>query len=226
MTKHELLSAVPFFSTLDADAVAELASQMRLRKVRRGERIFSQGDPGDSLFLVASGRIKLFIEDAEGDQLTILFCGPGNCFGEMALLDGNARSATAEALERAEVWVVTRRSFLDLVRNSPEISIEVIVFLCSKLRTNLARMEEFIFLDTYDRVGRQLVRMATRDDSGNCTVKITQEELARLVGNSREQVNRVLADLSSLGHISIGRGQVNLDHFDALQRMFTESDGY
>ncbi|MCH2591333.1 MAG: Crp/Fnr family transcriptional regulator, partial [Planctomycetales bacterium] len=198
MTKSELLSGVPFFSNLGADAVTELASQMRLRKVRRGDRIFSQGDPGDSLFLVASGRIKIFIEDAEGEQLTILFCGPGNCFGEMALLDGKARSATAEALEQTEVWVVTRRSFLDLVRNSPEISIEVIAFLCSKLRTNLARMEEFIFLDTYDRVGRQLLRIATRDDSGTYTVKITQEELARVVGNSREQVNRVLAALASL----------------------------
>jgi CRP-like cAMP-binding protein len=226
MTKNELLSGVPFFSSLGADAVTELASQMRLRKVRRGDRIFSQGDPGDSLFLVASGRIKIFIEDAEGEQLTILFCGPGNCFGEMALLDGKARSATAEALEQTEVWVVTRRSFLDLVRNSPEISIEVIVFLCSKLRTNLARMEEFIFLDTYDRVGRQLLRIATRDDSGTYTVKITQEELARVVGNSREQVNRVLADLASLGHVSVSRGQISLTRFDALRQMFPEGDGH
>ncbi len=226
MTKNELLSGVPFFSSLGADAVTELASQMRLRKVRRGDRIFSQGDPGDSLFLVASGRIKIFIEDAEGEQLTILFCGPGNCFGEMALLDGKARSATAEALEQTEVWVVTRRSFLDLVRNSPEISIEVIVFLCSKLRTNLARMEEFIFLDTYDRVGRQLLRIATRDDSGTYTVKITQEELARVVGNSREQVNRVLADLASLGHVSVSRGQISLTRFDALRQMFLEGDGH
>ena len=226
MTKNELLSGVPFFSSLGADAVTELASQMRLRKVRRGDRIFSQGDPGDSLFLVASGRIKIFIEDAEGEQLTILFCGPGNCFGEMALLDGKARSATAEALEQTEVWVVTRRSFLDLVRNSPEISIEVIVFLCSKLRTNLARMEEFIFLDTYDRVGRQLLRIATKDDSGTYTVKITQEELARVVGNSREQVNRVLADLASLGHVSVSRGQISLTRFDALRQMFPEGDGH
>ena len=226
MTKNELLSDVPFFSSLDAGAIAELASQMRLRKVRRGDRIFNQGDPGDSLFLVASGRIKIFIEDAEGEQLTILFCGPGNCFGEMALLDGKARSATAEALEQTEVWVVTRRSFLDLVRNSPEISIEGIVFLCSKLRTNLARMEEFIFLDTYDRVGRQLLRIATRDDSGTYTVKVTQEELARLVGNSREQVNRVLADLASLGHVSVNRGQISLTRFDALRQMFPEGDGH
>ena len=144
----------------------------------------------------------------------------------MALLDGKARSATAEALEQTEVWVVTRRSFLDLVRNSPEISIEVIVFLCSKLRTNLARMEEFIFLDTYDRVGRQLLRIATRDDSGTYTVKITQEELARVVGNSREQVNRVLADLASLGHVSVCRGQISLTRFDALRQMFPEGDGH
>ena len=226
MTKHELLSTVPFFRDLDDDALVALESQMRPRKVRRGDRLFSQGDTGDSLFLVASGRVKLFVEDPNGEQLTILFCGPGNCFGEMALLDGKARSASAEALERTEVWVVTRRSFLDLIRHAPEISIEMIVFLCSKLRTNLDRMEEFIFLDAYERVGRQLVRMATKDPSGNYAVRITQDELAKLVGNSREQVNRALADLSSLGHVSIRRGHLQIDRLDAMQRMFCKEDEF
>ena len=197
---------------------------MRLRTFRRGQPIFSQGDPGDSLFLVASGRVKLFIENSDGEQLTILFCGPGTCFGEMAVLDGKARSASAEALELTETWVVTRNAFLDLMRRAPDISIAVIVFLCSKLRTDLARMEEFIFLDTYNKVGRQLVRMATKDTSGDYTVQLTQEELARLVGNTRERVNRVLADLSSIGHISIGRGHLQINRLEAMKRIFDKSD--
>ena len=224
MTKREALSAVPFVSGLGEDALTVLESHMRLRTFRRGQPIFRQGDPGDSLFLVASGRIKLFIESSDGEQLTILFCGPGSCFGEMAVLDGKTRSASAEALEPTKAWVVTRNAFLDLMRRDPGIPIEVISFLCSKLRTDLARMEEFIFLDTHNRVGRQLVRMATKNASGDYVVLITQEELGRVVGNSREQVNRVLSDLSSIGHISIGRGHLKINRLESMRRIFGESD--
>ena len=85
-------------------------------------------------------------------------------------------------------------------------------------------MEEFVFLDTYNKVGGQLVRMATKDASGDYTVQLTQEELARLVGNTREQVNRVLADLSSMGHISIGRGHLKINRLEAMKRIFGKSD--
>lgn len=220
MTKRELLCAVPFLSDLGGDALATLESCMVLRKFRRGQPIFSQGDPGDSLFLVMSGRVKLFIENSDGEQLTILFCDSGSCFGEMAVLDGKVRSASAEAVELTETWIVNRNDFLDLMRRAPDIAIAVITFLCSKLRTDLDRMEEFIFLDAYDRVGRQLLRMATMNAAGDYVVQITQDELARLVGNSREQVNRVLADLASLGHVSIGRGCLQIDRLDALKGMF------
>ena len=142
----------------------------------------------------------------------------------MAVLDGKTRSASAEALEPTEAWVVTRNAFLDLMRRDPGIPIKVISFLCSKLRTDLARMEEFIFLDTHNRVGRQLVRMATKNASGDYAVLITQEELARFVGNSREQVNRVLSDLSSIGHISIGRGHLKINRLEAMRQIFGESD--
>ena len=224
MTKRELLSAIPFICDLAENALTMLESHMRLRTFRRGQPIFSQGDPGDCLFLVASGRVKIFVENSDGEQLTILFCGPGNCFGEMAVLDGKARSASAEALEVTEAWVITRNTFLDLMRRAPDVSIAVIVFLCSRLRTDLSRMEEFIFLDAYNRVGRQLVRMATKNASGDYTVEITQEELARLVGNSREQVNRALADLSSIGHISIGRGHLQIERLETMRQIFGKRD--
>ncbi len=224
MTRRELLSAVHFVGDLNEVALTTLEEHMRLRRFRRGQPIFTQGDPGDSLFLVASGRVKLFIENSNGEQLTILFCDPGSCFGEMAVLDGQPRSASAEALESTEAWVVPRNAFLDLMRREPDIAIAVIAFLCSKLRTDLARIEELIFLDTYNRVGRQLVRLATKNESGDYTVQITQEELARLVGNSREQVNRALAGLSSLDHVSIGRGHIQINHLDAMKRIFGKSN--
>ena len=219
MEPHKLLSSIPFFEHIDHDTSVMLRSKMQSRKFRKGQPIFNQGDPGDSLFLVSTGRVKLFTENEHGEQLTILLCGEGDCFGEMAVLDGGARSASAEALEATETWVVTRNTFVDLIRQQPDISLNLISFLCSKLRVDLDRMEEFIFLDAYHRTGRQIIRMASEGGEGEFTVNITQDELARLVGSSREQVNRVLRDLSSMGHIAISRGKIKINDKTVMEQM-------
>ena len=220
MNQQALLSSIPFFSNLDPDALTTLASNMRLRKFRRNQPIFDQGDPGDCLFIVSAGRVKLFIETGDGDQLTILHCGPGECFGEMAVLDGQPRSASAEALEPTEAWIVTRETFVDLIRHNPRSSLALISFLCAKLRTNLDRMEDFIFRDAYHRIGRQIIRMAPVDVNGPCSISITQDELAWLVGISREHVNRVLSDLSAIGYIATGRGKIDILNTVAMENLW------
>ena len=219
MEPYKLLSSIPFLENIDHGTAAMLQSKMQVRRFRRGQPIFSQGDPGDSLFLVSTGRVKLFIENEHGEQLTILLCEEGDCFGEMAVLDGGARSASAEALEATETQIITRNTFIDLIREQPEVSLNLISFLCSKLRADLGRMEELIFLDAYHRTGRQIIRMASRGSEGEFTVNITQDELARLVGSSREQVNRVLRDLSSMGHISISRGKIEIRDIAVMEQL-------
>jgi len=216
MEQRELLSSIPFLGNIEQDAVAILESRMQTRKFGKGQPIFNQGDSGESLYLVSAGRIKIFVENDQGEQLTILLCGPGDCFGEMAVLDGGSRSASAEAIEPTETWIITREAFIELIRQQPEISLSLISFLCAKLRADLDRMEEFIFLDTYHRTGRQIMRMAADDTRGMPVINITQDELARLVGSSREQVNRVLGDLSSMGHIATSRGQIEIRDKAAL----------
>ena len=220
MNQQALLSSIPFFSNLDPDALTTLASHMRLRKFRRNQPIFDQGDPGDCLFIISAGRVKLFIETGDGDQLTILHCGTGECFGEMAVLDGQPRSASAEAMEPTEAWIVTRETFVDLIRHNPRSSLALISFLCAKLRTNLDRMEDFIFRDAYHRIGRQIIRMAPADVNGPCSISITQDELARLVGISREHVNRVLSDLSAIGYIATGRGKIDILNTVAMENLW------
>ena len=148
-----------------------------------------------------------------------MLCEQGDCFGEMAVLDGGSRSASAEALEATETWTVTRKTFIDLIRQQPDVSLNLISFLCAKLRADLDRMEEFIFLDTYHRTGRQIVRMASVGADGEYAVNITQDELARLVGSSREQVNRVLQDLSSMGQITISRGKIEIRDKISMEQM-------
>ena len=220
MNQQALLSSIPFFSNLEPDALATLASNMRLRKFRRNQPIFDQGDPGDCLFIISAGRVKLFIETGDGDQLTILHCGVGECFGEMAVLDGQSRSASAEAMEPTEAWIVTRETFVDLISHNPGSSLALISFLCAKLRTNLDRMEDFIFRDAYHRIGRQIIRMASTVAIGACSIPITQDELARLVGISREHVNRVLSELSSIGYIATGRGKIDILNTSAMENLW------
>ena len=220
MNQQALLSSIPFFSELEPDALTTLASKMRLRKFRRNQPIFDQGDPGDCLFIVSAGRVKLFIETGDGGQLTILHCGVGECFGEMAVLDGQSRSASAEAMEPTEAWIVTRETFVDLIRHNPRSSLALISFLCAKLRTNLDRMEDFIFRDAYHRIGRQIIRMAPARVNGSSSISITQDELARLVGISREHVNRVLSDLSSIGYIATGRGKIDILNNVAMENLW------
>ena len=219
MEPDNLLSSIPFLENIDQGTAAMLRSSMQLRRFRKGQPIFNQGDPGDSLLLVSTGRVKLFVENEHGEQLTILLCEQGDCFGEMAVLDGGSRSASAEALEATETWTVTRKTFIDLIRQQPDVSLNLISFLCAKLRADLDRMEEFIFLDTYHRTGRQIVRMASVGADGEYAVNITQDELARLVGSSREQVNRVLQDLSSMGHITISRGKIEIRDKISMEQM-------
>ena len=219
MDQRELLSSIPFLGNIEQEAVAILESSMQIRRFRKGQAIFDQGDPGDSLFLVSAGRVKIFVENEQGEQLTILFCSPGDCFGEMAVLDGGPRSASAEAMEPTETCIITREAFIGLMLRQPEVSLALISFLCAKLRTDLDRMEEFIFLDSYHRTGRQIMRMASEDADGVPIVNITQDELARLVGSSREQVNRVLGDLSSMGHIAISRGKIQILDKVAMEQM-------
>ena len=219
MNQRELISSIPFLGNIEQDTVAILESSMQIRRFRKGQPIFSQGDSGDSLFLVSAGRVKIFVENEHGEQLTILFCGKGDCFGEMAVLDGGSRSASAEAIEPTETWIITREAFIDLMRQQPEVSLALIGFLCAKLRTDLDRMEEFIFLDSYRRTGRQIMRMASEGADGLPVINITQSELARLVGSSREQVNRVLGDLSSMGHIAISRGTIQIRDKAAMEQI-------
>lgn len=220
MNQQDLLSSISFFSNLESSALTTLASGMLLRKFRRNQPIFYQGDPGDCLFIVSAGRVKLFIETGDGDQLTILHCGVGDCFGEMAVLDGQSRSASAEAMEPVEAWIVTRETFVDLIVHNPQSSLALISFLCAKLRTNLDRMEDFIFRDAYHRIGRQIIRMAPEDKHGLCSIEITQDELARLVGITREHVNRVLSELSSIGYIATDRGKIDILNVSAMQNLW------
>jgi CRP-like cAMP-binding protein len=213
----ESLQACRLFGGIDDATLALVAAALRPRRFRRGETIFHAGDPGAALFIVARGLVKITLPPEDGSEPAILTTvEPGGFFGELALLDGAPRSATAVALDAVETLVLDREPFLGLVDTEPTLRRALLATLASEIRRTTALIEDLHFLDLPGRLARRILRMlaeAQADDmmdprdvafgalSGEHRLPwpYTQAELAGMIGGSRQSVNRLLADLVSQG---------------------------
>lgn len=204
----DALRACRLFADMDAASLDLCAAALRPRRFRRGETIFHTGDPGDALFIVAEGAVKITIPSDDGSEPAILTTiGPGGFFGELSLLDGAARSATAVALDAVEAHVLRRDTFERLVDSEPALRRALLLALASEIRRLTAQVEDLHFLDLPGRLARHLLRSAAisaGQDSSQADMLVgehrlpwpyTQAELAGMIGGSRQSVNRLLADL-------------------------------
>jgi CRP/FNR family transcriptional regulator, cyclic AMP receptor protein len=209
---REALRACRLFADLDEGSLALCAAALRSRRFRKGETIFHSGDPGDTLFLVGEGAVKITIPPDDGSEPAILTTiGPGGFFGELSLLDGAPRSATAVALESTETYILRRDAFDALMDEEPALRHTLMVTLVGEIRRLTAQIEDLHFLDLPGRLARHLLRTialregrdpATADDlTGEYRLPwpYTQSELAGMIGGSRQSVNRLLADLVDEG---------------------------
>lgn len=209
---RDALRACRLFADMDAASLDLCAAALRPRRFRRGETIFHSGDPGDALFIVVDGAVKITIPPDDGSEPAILTTiGPGGFFGELSLLDGAARSATAVALDAVETHVLRRDAFSRLVDAEPALRRALLLALASEIRRLTAQVEDLHFLDLPGRLARHLLRSATvaaGQDPGQADMLIgehrlpwpyTQAELAGMIGGSRQSVNRLLADLVAEG---------------------------
>jgi CRP-like cAMP-binding protein len=209
---RQALRACRLFADLDEGSLGLCAAALRPRRFRRGETIFHVGDPGDSLFLVSTGAVKITIPPDDGSEPAILTTiGPGGFFGELSLLDGAARSATAVALESTETQILRRDAFDTLVDNQPVLRRMLFTTLAGEIRRLTAQVEDLHFLDLPGRLARHLLRTiviregldpASADElTGEHRLPwpYTQSELAGMIGGSRQSVNRLLADLVDEG---------------------------
>src|SRR6476661_9371503 len=205
------LAAIPFFGALDPDALERLASGMRSRRFRRGEVIFHAGDPGDALFIIVSGEVKIALPSETGDEAIIASLRPGDVFGELALLDGAARSATASALAVTEAVVLPREQFRELIATEPAVRDALLASLAGELRRLTNHVEELHFLDITGRLAAMLVRLSGEagpiDANGAIRLRatLTQAELASMVGCTRQSVNKLLGQFSDDGLIRLDR---------------------
>ena len=210
------------FEHAGADALAEVTRRLRRRRFRRHEVIFHQGDAGASLHVVSSGAIKILLPSAEGDEAIIATLRPGDFFGELALLDGAPRSATAVALEASETMELPRDTFLDLLDHDPSLRDALLAGIAHELRRVTGQLEELHFLDLPGRLAMRLSRLA-RDahptsDEVSLDWPYTQSDLASMIGGTRQSVNKLLSELVDDGLVIIERDTLVIPSVSALAR--------
>jgi CRP/FNR family cyclic AMP-dependent transcriptional regulator len=203
---HDALAACRLFAGLDERTMDLLTAALRTRRYRRDEVIFHVDDPGDSLFVVVNGSVKITLPADDGTEPAILTTiGRGGFFGELALLDGAPRSATAIAMDAVESLVLRRDAFDRLVDTEPGLRRALLATLATEIRRLTAQVEDLHFLDLPGRLARHLLRTMGRDEHGPEVGEVrlpwpyTQGELAGMIGGSRQSVNRLLADFVAQG---------------------------
>jgi len=204
---------VVLFTGLGEADVASLAAHLRRRRYARGEVVFLRDDPGDSLFIVKSGVIRIVLTSPEGKEITLAVRGPGDFFGELALLDGEPRSADAVAQEPAELLLLEREDFLALVDDRPSVAVALLKVLSKRLRQASQTVEDAAFLDVPARLAIAILRLldAQIDQPGTMiAARLTQAELAAMVGTRRESINRWLRFYEEQGLIRYDRGQITV----------------
>ena len=222
---RELLKKAPLFSQLSNETLGDLAAQLRRRTFRRDTIIFHKDQAGDALYVVDSGRIRIFLPTAGGEELTVDVAGPGDVFGELALLDGRPRSASAESLEDAVTFSISREEFQKYLARNPTLAVSLVELLSSRLRHVTEYAESLAFLDVHARLARMLLEMAERygvqKDGTEIDFDLTQADLGTMVGATRERVNRALAAFRAQGLIELrGRKIVLLDTNRLRQRIY------
>jgi CRP/FNR family transcriptional regulator, cyclic AMP receptor protein len=223
------LARVPLFIGLPTAALAPLGASLRRRRYAKGEAIFRQGDPGAALCIVESGRVKIALGSAEGKEFVLELMGPGDVFGELALLDGQARSADAVAAEETTLLLLPREAFLRAVEAHPRVALELLKALTGRLRRDAAVIQDAAFLDVPTRIARALLRLAEAPEEGGDDAMtpawVTQTELARLVGATRESVNKWLGSYERQGLIRRRDGRIAVLRPDDLQRRVRRATG-
>jgi CRP/FNR family transcriptional regulator len=211
------LGSSPLFAALDAEAQDALRQRMDEVRLSRGETLFNEGDPGDRLYVVTQGKIKLGRTAVDGRENLLAVLGPGEMFGELSLFDPGPRTATATAITAASLLGLGHDDLQPLLTQRTEVAATLLAALARRLRRTNEAMADLVFSDVPGRVAKALLDLAQRfgvetEDGLRVTHDLTQEELAQLVGASRETVNKALADFASRGFLRLeGRAVVILD---------------
>lgn len=223
MTNVAALRNVPFLTVLPDAELERLAAQARPRRFRAGDTIFHREDPGSTLYIIERGRVKLVLASPEGREVTVGLLGPGDFFGELALLDGGPRSASVVALEPLDALTLDRAPFIAVLERHPEVAGALLAVLGDRLRQTDELIQDILFLDLPARLAKRLLLLAAPDGEpipagAQPAVHFSQTELAGMVGSTRESVNRCLNAYAERGLVALRREAIVLSRPDELQR--------
>jgi CRP/FNR family transcriptional regulator, cyclic AMP receptor protein len=211
----ELLRRVPLFSELSTGELERVAQVGVPRSFPRETRIFHEGDPGDACYIVREGSARVTREHPDGRAITLATLGPGAIFGELAMLDGERRSASVEATENTELVALPASDMRKLIREHPEMAEKLVVALTRRLRDANERISRQSFQTVPSRVAGVLNQLLADEAvtpmvRDGVTIRLRQADLAQLAGTSRESVSRFLATLERAGVVRVGRGTVTV----------------
>jgi len=218
----KLLRRVSIFEGLDDQATAHLSGCLKPFDYGKDTVIFSQDDQGDSLYILESGRVKVVLYGDSGREVILTIFKPGDFFGEMSLLDGEPRSANIIAIEPTRALVLSREDFVRHLEKTPSTALKVLAEMCGRLRHADSIIGNLALLDVYGRVGRLLIDLAAKegvdqDEGILIRERPTQQDLASMVGTSRETVSRVLSEFQRRGFLSMQGKSILLSHGFAEQ---------
>lgn len=213
---------------LARDDLKRLAATATLAYHPRNAVIFQKGDPGESMMAVIRGRVKICSHSADGKELVLNIINRGGLFGEIALLDGEPRTADAVALEETDLLVLERRNFVPFVAANPDIALRLMTVLCKRVRQTSEHLEDTMFLEAASRLARALLRLGDafgKAEGGTALrldLKLSQQQLGSLVGVSRESINKHMGEWQRAGLVSVTGGYITLTDPDLLRRIAEE----
>jgi CRP/FNR family transcriptional regulator, cyclic AMP receptor protein len=217
------LAQVSLLGELSSLELDELSVSLRRRRYRKGEVIVVQGEPGSTMYLIESGRVRIAATSAQGKEVILALRGPGEFFGEMALLDGEPRSADAIAHEASTLLLLERTDFKRYLEARPKLAIRMLVAISRRLRQSTRMVEDASFLDVPGRLARVLLDLADsqgkQTDQGIViTSRLTQSELASMVGATRESVNKWLGSFQRLGLVRRDGSLITITSLEKLRK--------
>jgi CRP-like cAMP-binding protein len=220
---HDVVRRAPLFAGLDQESAESLIAQMTTTHMERGDILFHEGDPGDRLYVLGEGKIKLGQSSPDGRENILAVLGPGEMFGELSLFDPGPRTATATAVAETQVLALSTEQLREYLSGRPQVALTLLAALARRLRRTNESLADLVFNDVPGRVAKALLDLASRfgrpvEEGVMVSHDLTQEELAKLVGASRETVNKALADFAGRGWLRLEARAVLLQDVERLKR--------
>jgi CRP-like cAMP-binding protein len=224
--RREIFAQHAFFRGLADVAIDELVARSRIERCRRGKTIFRRASPGTAMMAVLRGSVKICTVSRNGKEAVLNVIGPGQVFGEIAVLDGGPRTADAVTFVESDILVLDRRDFMPVVRAHPELAQRLLEVLCGRLRKTSEQLEDAFFLDMPGRLAKALLAAQTAvSPGGGVQVQLTQRELGEMIGTARESVNKLLHSWQREGIVSLRRGAIAIRRPDALKALAEGESG-